>query len=208
MPLLKEHAAQQPERLPRFETMADAVAYFERHGKDFQRQSHGAERIAAFEGGARYLAKRLAEDPYISKEMAVKIASILAKLDPEAAPIETVMELLKVHNAYIRNLGISILQGYGSAIRESIAAFLNGDDSDLRIFAINVLGDVDFAESRELLAALLEKEEEINVAMTAVDYMGEIGEERDIPLLESLKERFDDPYAAYAVDSAIRAILG
>ena len=61
----------------------------------------------------------------------------------------------------------------------------------------------------DLYLELLEKETDINVAMTAVDYMGEIGEPEDIPLLESLKERFkDDYYAQFAVDGAIKMIEG
>ena len=60
-----------------------------------------------------------------------------------------------------------------------------------------------------MLIELLETEDDINVAMTAVDYMGEIGEVEDIPLLESLKERFTgDFYAEFAVDGAIKMIKG
>jgi HEAT repeat protein len=118
------------------------------------------------------------------------------------------MDLLKIKNAYIRNLGITTLQSYGDAIKYYIVKFLIGEDRDLRIFAINVLGDVNFPESREMLVELLEHEQDVNVAMTAVDYMAEIGEPRDIPLLESVKSRFDEPYVAFAVDNAIRTIRG
>jgi len=87
--------------------------------------------------------------------------------------------------------------------------FLIGDDRDLRIFAINVLGDVDFSESRDMLVELLETEEDVNVAMTAVDYMGEIGEVEDVALLESLKKRFDgEVYVEFAVDGAVSMIKG
>ena len=130
-------------------------------------------------------------------------------MEADEAPIEMVMDLLKLDNAYIRNLGISILRDFGDSIKYYIVKFLIGDDRDLRIFAINVLGDVDFPESREMLVELLESEEDINVAMTAVDYMGEIGEEEDIPLLESLKERFaGEVYVEFAVDGAIKLIKG
>jgi HEAT repeat protein len=140
--------------------------------------------------------------------MAAKIASTLSKMDGARAPIESIMGLLKVRNAYIRNLGISTLQSYGDSIKYYIVKFLIGDDRDLRIFAINVLGDVNFAESREMLIELLEKESDINVAMTAVDYMAEIGEVVDIPLLETVKNRFHDAYVDFAIDNAIRSIRG
>lgn len=208
MALLKKHPVQEIAPLAGFESLEAAVAAFEAARDDFDRQSHAAEQIATFEGGPGLLVRRLAEDPYVTKEMAVFIASVLSKLERKRAPIEAVMELLKVHNAYIRNLGITILQDYGDAIKYYIVKFLIGDDSDLRIFAINVLGDVNFAESREMLVELLERETEINVAMTAVDYMAEIGEEADIPLLESLKERFNDFYVTFAVDNAVRSIRG
>ncbi|HIP60441.1 MAG TPA: HEAT repeat domain-containing protein, partial [Campylobacterales bacterium] len=109
----------------------------------------------------------------------------------------------------VRNLAISILQDYGNAIKYYIVKYLIGDDRDLRIFAINVLGDVAFSESRDMMVELLESEEDVNVAMTAVDYLGEIGLEEDIPLLVSLKDRFPDEfYVSFAVDTAINAIKG
>ena len=130
-------------------------------------------------------------------------------MNPDDAPIEEIMDLLKLENAYVRNLGISILRDFGNAIKYYIVKFLIGDDRDLRIFAINVLGDVNFPESRDMLVELLEAEEDINVAMTAVDYMAEIGEVEDVSLLESLKERFkDDFYVQFAVDGAIKLIKG
>ena len=130
-------------------------------------------------------------------------------MDPDDAPIEEIMDLLKSDNAYIRNLGISILRDFGNAIKYYIVKFLIGDDRDLRIFAINVLGDVNFPESRDMLVELLETEEDINVAMTAVDYMAEIGEPEDVALLKSLKDRFpDDFYVEFAVDGAVKLIKG
>jgi 2C-methyl-D-erythritol 2,4-cyclodiphosphate synthase len=60
-----------------------------------------------------------------------------------------------------------------------------------------------------MLVELLETEQDVNVAMTAVDYLAEIGEEEDIALLETVKERFkDEYYAVFAVDQAIACIKG
>jgi len=207
MALLKKHIAPVVEELPKFADLDEAYDYYQ-GSEEFDKQSYAIEQMAQMEGGGKKLVRLLVDNPFINKDMAVNIASLLSKMDRRAAPIEAVMDLLKVKNAFIRNLGITTLQSYGDAIKYYIVKFLIGEDRDLRIFAINVLGDVNFAESREMLVELLEKEQDINVAMTAVDYMAEIGEPGDIPLLESIKGRFNDPYVVFAVDNAIRAIRG
>lgn len=208
MALIKTHTQPVLESYPAFSTLEEALAYYHANEESFERQSYAIEQIAAFDGGGKVLVQLLIDTPFIHKDMAANIASLLSRMDTRKAPIEAVMDLLKIKNAYIRNLGITTLQSYGDAIKYYIVKFLIGDDRDLRIFAINVLGDVNFAESRDMLVELLEHEQDINVAMTAVDYMAEIGEPRDIPLLESVKSRFDEPYVAFAVDNAIRSIRG
>jgi len=210
MALVKKHIAQVIEELPIFSTLEDAMDFFKSaDGVESQDEiDYAIEEIAKFDGGGEYLISYI-DDEEADKKTSTKIAAVISNMDPEDAPIEAIMDLLKLENAYIRNLGISILRDFGNAIKYYIVKFLIGDDRDLRIFAINVLGDVDFAESRDMLVELLETEEDINVAMTAVDYMGEIGEEEDVALLESLKDRFSgDPYAEFAVNTAIKLIEG
>ena len=207
MALIKKHVAQDVDELPKVESLEEAKELFEAT-QDPTVKDYLIEEIVKFHSGSDFLVEYM-KGKEEEKNILAKIASVLEGMDPDEAPIEKVMELLKLENAYLRNLGISILQSYGDAIKYYIVKFLIGDDRDLRIFAINVLGDVNFAESRDMLVELLEKEQDINVAMTAVDYMAEIGEEEDIPLLESLKERFgEDPYVVFAVDNAVQLIRG
>jgi len=208
MALVKKHVEQVIEEFPQFSSLEEAIAYYHANEGKFDEQGYAIEQIEMFEGGGEELVKFLMDNPYVDKDMASKIAAILSKMDGTRAPIESIMGLLKVRNAYIRNLGITTLQSYGDSIKYYIVKFLIGDDRDLRIFAINVLGDVNFAQSRDMLIELLEKESDINVAMTAVDYMAEIGEEADIPLLETVKSRFHDAYVDFAIDNAIRGIRG
>ena len=207
MALIKSDKKVKEEKLPTFETLQEAISFYE-NSEDFDKRSYALEEMANFKDGASFLVDKLIEHS-THKETATRIAAILSNINPEKAPVEEVMELLKLPNAYVRNLGISILQDYGKAIKYYIVKFLIGDDYDLRIFAINVLGDVNFPESRQMLVELLENEENINVAMTAVDYMAEIGQPEDVELLNKVKERFkDETYAQFAVDAAIESIKG
>ena len=207
MALIKKHTTQEVEEFPVFTSLQDATAFFYSTSASDERD-YAIEEIVKFDGGGEFLIHSI-RDEKTDTQTSTKIASVISSMDPDDAPIEEIMELLKLSNAYIRNLGISILRNFGDSIKYYIVKFLIGDDRDLRIFAINVLGDVDFSESRDMLVELLENEEDINVAMTAVDYMGEIGEVEDIELLESLKERFaGDFYAEFAVDGAIKLIKG
>lgn len=208
MALVKTHSLPTVETFPEFTTLDEALVFYRENIGSFERQNYAIQQMTNFDEGGKVLVGILVNNPYPEKDMAVNIAALLSKMDRNRAPIEAVMDLLKVKNAHIRNLGITTLQSYGDAIKYYIVKFLIGDDRDLRIFAINVLGDVNFAESREMLVELLEKESDVNVAMTAVDYMAEIGEISDIPLLETLKVRFDDPYVVFAIDNAIRSIRG
>lgn len=205
MALIKRNEKQVQDELPKFESLEEAIIYYE-NNEEFDKRSYALEEMVNFKDGAHFLVDKLIEHD-THKDTATRIAAVLSNLNPNDAPIESIMELLKLSNAYIRNLGISILQDYGPAIKYYIVKFLIGDDCDLRIFAINVLGDVNFPESRDMLVELLEGEENINVSMTAVDYMAEIGQPEDVALLNKVKERFkDESYAQFAIDAAIKSI--
>jgi HEAT repeat protein len=207
MALVKKHVAQDIIELESYGNLEDAKEAFLSSDEDTQKD-YIIDEIIKFHGGSEFLIEQIHHNK-LHKNIATKIASVISVMEADEAPIEAIMDLLKVEDAYIRNLAISMLRDFGGSIKYYIVKFLIGNDRDLRIFAINVLGDVNFAESRDMLVELLESEEDVNVAMTAVDYMGEIGEEEDIELLESLKKRFNgEVYVEFAVDSAIKMIKG
>ncbi len=203
---LKKASKNEIREKEKFESLDAAIDSFE-DSDNFEEKNYALNQIATFEGGYQKLAEILQTEE--DHKVIDDIGMILAGIDGEIAPIDEILTLLERENPYVRNQAISILQDYGNAIKYYIVKYLIGDDRDLRIFAINVLGDVKFSESRDMLVELLETEDDVNVAMTAVDYLGEIGLEDDVLLLESLKERFPNEfYVSFAVDNAVNAIKG
>lgn len=189
-----------------FDSLDSVISYYKSQDS-VDKKHYALENMVEFNSGVEYLISLL--DNEIDSQIIAFICSILAKLDPKNVPIDSILELLKSENALLRNLIISVLQDYGEEIKYYIVKYLISDDKDLRIFAINVLGDVNFAESRDMIIELLQNELDLNVAMTAVDYLAEIGQDDDIELLLSLKNRFkSEPYVEFAIDSAIKSIRG
>ncbi len=126
---------------------------------------------------------------------------------------EAMFRMLKSDNAYLRNAVITFLHNYGAEAEAFLERLLTDPDRDIRIFAVNILGDVRFERATELLRHFITREiaegHDVNALMTAVDYLGELGEEADIALLEAVRQEFpDDPYVTFGVDLAIQRIRG
>lgn len=191
----------------KFASLGDAISAFLKE-TSLEKRHFALEAMTTFKNGSQKLVEYL-RDETLDQKITSYIGMLLSKINPKDAPIDEVMALLSMENAYIRNLAITILQDYGDEIKYYIVKYLISDDRDLRILALNILGDVHFSESRDMMLELLEKEEDINVAMTAVDYLAEIGMPSDIDALERLKQRFkEDYYANFAIDRAISSIKG
>ena len=119
------------------------------------------------------------------------------------------LKSLQSTNVYLRNMAIKYLQESNEEAAFFIEKLLKSDDKDIRIFALNILGDVKYDKSVDMLRYFLALEGDINVMMTAVDYLGEVGSAKDIALLEALKlEHKDNQYVVFGVDIAIDRIKG
>ena len=118
-----------------------------------------------------------------------------------------ILKILKSSNAYLRSKAITFLQDSGELAKAFISKLLKDLNRDIRIFAVNILGDVKYEDSRELLLNIVKNDEDINVVMSAVDYLGEIGESKDIEFLLDIKNKFpDEPYVDFGVDLVVSKI--
>ncbi len=119
------------------------------------------------------------------------------------------LPFLRSDNAALRNSVISVLQAMPESVALHIIDLLNDHDSDVRIFAIDILQVLKHHDAPQWLVSVLKDENHVNVIATAVDRLAEIGTPDMVKDLLAIKERFpDEPYLHFAVDTAISRING
>jgi hypothetical protein len=107
---LKKNTTQESIVSGKFNSLEDAINSFE--NEDTIEAKHLAlESMPTFENGAVTLVEFLRSEKY-DQRVTSYIGMLLSKIDPKKAPIDEVMSLLALENAYIRNLAITILQDY------------------------------------------------------------------------------------------------
>mgnify|MGYP001104897016 CR=1 FL=1 len=121
--------------------------------------------------------------------------------------VEGLIELLRSDDASLRNEAVEAMKNLPDVVSPVIDSLLADPDSDVRIFAINVLESLKHPNVERWLIEVLEDEEHVNVCATAIDLLGEVGSEMAIPVLKRVKKRFpDEPFIQFAVDLALKRI--
>ena len=196
----------------RFDTFLDAQKVFEDESAPSEERMEALEYLVDHQEifyilqvlSTLFSQNRLQDNKYIDA------AFIGFKVKPKRQKdFEQMFAMLKSDNAYLRNAVISFLQDYGQDAKPFIEKLMQDPDRDIRIFAINILGDVRFEDSVMMLRHFIVQERDVNALMTAIDYLGEIGSQEDIELLEAIKKDFaGDEYVAFGVNMAIDRIKG
>ncbi|AZR74866.1 hypothetical protein BBF96_07935 [Anoxybacter fermentans] len=149
-----------------------------------------------------YLVTRLVEEE--SRPVQEAIVSALIAIGTEAV-VRWCTELLRSEDAYLRNSAIEVLQLLQHTSLGVVKELLQDPDPDMRLFAVNVLGELKAREAVELLRRVVEVDENINVVATAVEYLGEMGLcDEDRETVRKAAERFSDPFLEYAVEVALK----
>lgn len=148
------------------------------------------------------LVERLKEEK--SRLVCEAIASSLIRIGTEAV-VEHCAELLRSDDPYVRNLALEILQVLDQRSLAVGRRLLDDPDPEIRIFAVNVLGELRAREAGELLRRVVAEDEDINVVAAAVEYLGELGVgHEDREAVRRAAERFPDPFLTYAVETALK----
>jgi HEAT repeat protein len=121
--------------------------------------------------------------------------------------VAALVGLLRSEDAALRNGAIEVLAGLPEAVAPHVERLLNDADSDVRIFTVNLLGDLHHASVPQWLAQVLTHDPAVNVVGAALEVLAEVGCAQSLPALRAAAERFaENAYISFAVDLAIERI--
>lgn len=124
-----------------------------------------------------------------------------------AEVVKGVLPLLRTEDANLRNGAIETLSGLPDAVEGSVDALLQDPDVDVRIFTVNLLGDLRHARIPEWLGHVLKHDAHVNVVAAALEVVAEVGSPTLLSAVKSAKSRFaDDPFIGFAADLAQQRI--
>ena len=198
----------------------DGIALRPVEARDYRRDMAGliAQLDDADTGVRRWAARDLVAHPQaaaavcaqLSRERDSSVRSVLfcsaARLGG-AVVAEALLPLLRSEDPGLRNGAIEVLSGLPDAVAPHIERLLHDADGDVRIFSVNLLGDLPHPQVPQWLAQVLLHETAVNVVGAALEVLAEVGTPASLPALQAAARRFaDDPYIAFAVDLSIARI--
>jgi HEAT repeat protein len=136
------------------------------------------------------------------------IASSLISL-ADADAVRGFIGCLRSEDAALRNLAIGAMQQMPNAVGPIIDGLLSDTDSDVRIFAMNILEFLPHPSVESWLIDAIERDPHVNVCSCALDVLREVGTERCVPAVKALKVRFaDEAYIQFAANLTLRRVRG
>jgi len=136
------------------------------------------------------------------------ILTTLTCLGDQAA-VNGLVECLRSEDASLRNETIEAMKQLPDEVAPIMQGLLSDRDSDVRIFAVNILESLRHPDVERWLIDVIEQDQHVNVCATALDLLAEVATQAAELPLTRLKARFkDEPYIQFAADIALKGILG
>jgi HEAT repeat protein len=136
------------------------------------------------------------------------ILTTLTRLGDDVA-VAGLVDCLRGEDPALRNQAVEAMQQLPEKVGAIMGGLLADADSDVRIFAVNILESLRHPQVEAWLIDVIERDAHVNVCATALDLLGEVGTERALDALGRLKARFPgEPYIQFASDLAIKRIGG
>lgn len=163
-----------------------------------------ARDLARYAEAAQDLIDLLEREP----DATVREAILMSLTDiGNATAVQGLVNCLRSEDVALRNEAIGAMKHLPEAVAPIMAGLLADPETDVRIFAVNVLESLRHPDVEKWLIEVISKDSHINVCATAVDLLSEVGSESAIEPLEALKLRFPaEPYIEFAANLALRRI--
>jgi len=151
------------------------------------------------------LCARLTREPDPGVREAI-LTALVRGGSPEAAAC--LLPFLEGEDVSLRNAAIEALQQMPpDSVMPHLDTLLAHEDSDVRIFTVQLVAKLPHPERLDRLVAVMEREPHVNVCLAAVEGVVELGRLEALPALDRLKARFpDDPVVAFTVEAAHRRV--
>lgn len=113
------------------------------------------------------------------------------------------LPLLRSEDAPLRNGAIEALAAMPQAVAPRIQSLLHDADPDVRIFTVNLMGELRHERVRQWLLQVLAEDGAINVVAAAIEVLAEVGQPEDLSALQAVRARHaDDAFIGFAVEMA------
>jgi len=121
--------------------------------------------------------------------------------------IRPLIDLLRSDDTSLRNSVIEILSDMGEAIVPYIQVLLSDADSDVRIFAMNIVFSLRSPQVPDIALKVILSDPHVNVCAAAVDVLAEAGTPGMAGALRDVANRFpNQPFLSFAVRTALKRI--
>lgn len=163
-----------------------------------------ARDLAAIPEAADAVCARLRVEP----DPTVRTALFSCALQIGGAVVaEAMIGLLRSEDASLRNGAIEVLASLPDAVAPHVENLLQDSDGDVRIFTVNLLGDLRHRKVPFWLDQVLRRETEVNVVGAALEVLVEVGGAEALPSLRAAQQRFaDNAFISFSVALAIKRI--
>ena len=165
-----------------------------------------ARDLAEFKDSAKPLSRQLENET--NPNVREAILTSLAVVGGDEA-VQALIRCLRSDDAALRNGAIEAMENLPDSVAPVMSKLLTDPDSDVRIFAIDILESLRHPDVEKWLINVLQTENHVNVCAGAINLLGEIGSDRALDALEKVKDKFSDVnYIEFAVDVAVKRIKG
>ncbi|URI11549.1 HEAT repeat domain-containing protein [Aquincola tertiaricarbonis] len=171
---------------------------------DVDQRRWAARDLAGHAQAAPLLGERLLDEP--SPRVREAILHTLAGMPGDAA-VAALLPLLRSDDAQLRNGAIAALATMPALVGPRIGALLQDEDSDVRIFTVNMLAELKHERTVHWLLQVLQHDAAVNVVAAAIEVLAEVGGPEHADALRAAARRFSgDPFIAFATDMALQRV--